>query len=247
LPNASSASSFSIVAPHRHRQSPGLDPTGKNGDYQPFAVAASLVPVRRTTIEPRTNLMLKPNLWTLFALIAGAAATRLAPHWWNLTAVGAVCLFGGAYFQRKWAAFVVPLAALAISDVFLQTFVHPEQGLDYFKNFGFAINYLCVVTVVPLGMLLHGRTKPLPVAAAAVSGSALFFLLSNFAVWAFGDGSGLRMYPLTPAGLLACYVAALPFSLNSLYGDLLFTGVLFSGMEYYKSRSAALAGNSAIA
>lgn len=183
--------------------------------------------------------MLKPNLWTIFALIAGAAATRLAPHWWNLTAIGAVCLFGGAYFQRKWAAFVVPLAALAISDVFLQTFVYPDLGPDYFK-------YIAFVAVVPLGFLLQGRTKPLPVAVAAVSASALFFLLSNFAVWAFGDGSGLRMYPLTPAGLLACYVAALPFSLNSLYGDLLFTGVLFSGMEYYKSRSAALAGKGAV-
>jgi hypothetical protein len=191
--------------------------------------------------------MLKPNLWTLLALIAGAAATRLAPHWWNLTAIGAVGLFGGAYFQRKWLAFVVPLAALAVSDLFLQTFVYAEQGLNYFTNVGFALNYLCVAAVVPLGFLLRGRTQPLSVAAAAVGASALFFLLSNFAVWAIGDGSGLRMYPLTPAGLLSCYIAALPFSLNTLYGDLLFTGVLFSGMEFYKSRSAALAGKSAIA
>ena len=180
--------------------------------------------------------MLKPKLWTVAALIVLAAASRLAPHWWNLTAVGAVCLFGGAYFQRKWVAFLVPLAGLAISDVFLQTFVYPEfASPGYFK-------YLCFAAVVPLGMLLAGRTRLLPVAGAAFGAAAMFFLLSNFGVWLLGDESGTaRMYPLTPAGLLACYLAALPFSLNDLYGTLLFTGLLFGGFELYKSRQAVTA------
>ena len=184
--------------------------------------------------------MLKPNLLTIAALIALAALRRLAPHWWNLTAVGAVCLFGGAYFERKWLAFLVPLAALAISDVFLQTFVYPGMGPNYFK-------YVCFAATVPLGLLLRGNTRLLPVASAAVGASVLFFLLSNFGVWLAGDGSGQRMYPLTPAGLLACYIAAIPFSLNSLYGNLLFSGVLFGGMEFYKSALAHRAQQSAIA
>src|SRR4051812_47347695 len=101
--------------------------------------------------------MLKPSLWTIAALVVAAAATRLAPHWWNLTAVGAVCLFGGAYFERKWAAFLVPLAALAISDVLLQTFVYRGFGLgpNYFK-------YVCFALTVPLGFALRGRTTLLP-------------------------------------------------------------------------------------
>jgi len=185
--------------------------------------------------------MLKPNLLTIASLIALAALSRLAPHWWNLTAVGAVCLFGGAYFERKWLAFFVPLAALAISDVFLQTFVYPGMGPNYFK-------YVCFAATVPLGMFLQGRTRLLPVAWAAVAASVLFFLLSNFGVWLAGDGSGqARMYPLTPAGLLACYIAAIPFSLNTLYGNLLFSGVLFGGLEFYKSTVAHRAQKSAIA
>jgi hypothetical protein len=184
--------------------------------------------------------MLKPSLWTILALIVGAAATRLAPHWWNLTAVGAVCLFGGAYFQRTWLAFLVPLAALAISDVVLQTFVYPDHGPNYFK-------YVCFAATVPLGFALRGRTNLLPVASATLAATALFFLLSNFGVWFFGDGSLERMYPLTPAGLLACYIAAIPFSLNMLYGNLLFTGLLFGGMEVFvkhrlASREPALVG-----
>src|SRR5215510_11825836 len=170
--------------------------------------------------------MLKPSLWTMAALALAAAATRLAPHWWNLTAVGAVCLFGGAYFQRKWAAFVVPLVALAASDVLLQTFVYPGQGPNYFK-------YVCFALTVPLGFVLRGRTTFLPVGAAAIGATAMFFLLSNFEVWFSGHGVS---YPRTPAGLIECYIAALPFAKNMLFGNLLFSAVLFGGMEFAKSR-----------
>jgi hypothetical protein len=176
--------------------------------------------------------MLRPSLLTIATLTLAAAATRLAPHWWNLTAVGAVCLFGGAYFQRKWAAFLVPLAALTISDVLLQTFVYPNHNLgpNYFK-------YVCFAATVPLGFALRGRTTFVPVASAAVGATVLFFLLSNFEVWLMGHGVS---YPKTPAGLVTCYIAALPFAQNMLYGNLLFTALLFGGMEFAKSRRPAL-------
>ena len=185
--------------------------------------------------------MLKPNLLTIVALIITAAGSRLAPHWWNLTAVGAVCLFGGAYFQRRWLAFLVPLAALALSDVVLQTVVYPQYGPNYFK-------YVCFALTVPLGLLLRGRTTLLPVASGAVAATVLFFLLSNFEAWFSNHGN---LYARTPAGLLACYIAALPFSLNMLYGNLLFSGLLFGAMETYKSRQRmplpAPAGNAVVA
>jgi uncharacterized protein DUF6580 len=137
-----------------------------------------------------------------------------------------MCLFGGAYFERKWAALVVPLAALAISDVFLQTFVYPGYGPNYFK-------YVCFALTVPLGMLLRGRVALLPVSLTASGAAVFFFLLSNFEVWLFGHG---RTYPLTPGGLVACYVAGIPFGLNMLYGNLLFSGILFGGWELIAAR-----------
>jgi hypothetical protein len=36
-------------------------------------------------------------------------------------------------------------------------------------------------------------------------------------------------YPLTAAGLAACFVAAVPFFQNSLAGDLVFSALLFGG------------------
>ena len=174
--------------------------------------------------------MFKPGIWTIVALGVGAAATRLAPHWWNLTAVGAVCLFGGAYFQRRWAAFLVPILALAVSDVILQLTIYRGYDPNYFK-------YVCFAATVPLGMLLRGRTRALPVFSAAIAATLLFFLLSNFEVWLMGHG---ETYPKTPAGLVACYIAAIPFAQNMLLGNLLFTCVLFGGMELTKARLDAL-------
>src|SRR6266702_3519620 len=55
----------------------------------------------------------------LITMILAAAATRIIPHPWNFTAVGAMCLFGGAHFRRGWQALLVPLAALLLSDVVL--------------------------------------------------------------------------------------------------------------------------------
>jgi hypothetical protein len=64
----------------------------------------------------------------------------------------------------------------------------------------------------------------------------MFFLLSNFHVWL-----GSRTYPQTPAGLLACYVAAVPFAMNMLAANLLYCGLMFGSWELLARRWPALA------
>ena len=63
-------------------------------------------------------------------------------------------------------------------------------------------------------------------------GSLQFFLLTNLGVWLVGDG---HLYPRTPAGLMACYVAALPFFGRTLAADLGYATVLF-GLHAWLSR-----------
>jgi hypothetical protein len=75
----------------------------------------------------------------------------------------------------------------------------------------------------------------LRLAAASIAGSVLFFVVTNFGVWA-RDG----LYPHTLAGLANCYVAALPFFQNGLVGDLFFTGALFGGFEFLRRSAPAL-------
>jgi hypothetical protein len=161
-------------------------------------------------------------------MILAAAATRLIPplaspwmNLWNFTAIGAMCLFGGAYFQRKWIAFLAPMAALLLSDVLLAVTLYGFRGINVIS-----MSYLLFGLTTLLGMTLRGRVTFLNVAAAAVLASAGFFLISNFHVWLTGHN-----YPQTAAGLGAAYIAAIPFAKNMLLGNLFYTAVLFGGYE----------------
>ena len=72
-------------------------------------------------------------------------------------------------------------------------------------------------------------------AGATLAGSVAFFVVSNFGVWECG-----ALYPRTPAGLLACYTAALPFFPNSLLGDAAYSTALFGGFALVGSRFPVL-------
>jgi uncharacterized protein DUF6580 len=71
---------------------------------------------------------------------------------------------------------------------------------------------------------LKGRVTASAVTVSAFAASLLFFALTNFGVWAFDS-----LYPHTMTGLIACYVAALPFFANSVAGTLFYSALLFGG------------------
>ena len=148
----------------------------------------------------------------LLSAIVLVAAMRLVPHPPNFTPIGAIALFGGAYFGRRALAFVAPLGALLLSDLVLGFYS------------GMAINYLATALIVLIGWALRAQVTPIRVGLAAVASSVTFFLVSNLGVWTSGG-----LYPRTLEGLAACYVAAIPFFQNTLAGDLVFSALLFGG------------------
>ncbi len=167
--------------------------------------------------------LLNPRINTLIVMIAAAAATRLLPHPPNMTSVAAVALLGGAYFSNRWLAFLVPLAALLVSDLLLGFYQHME------------FIYLSFALIVWIGLGLQRRQTASRIAAATVLSALVFFVVSDFGIWAFGS-----LYPKTYAGLIACYVAAIPFLRNMLLGDALYTAILFGGFRLLEARFAAL-------
>jgi hypothetical protein len=148
----------------------------------------------------------------LAVLVGVAAASRLLPHPPNVTPLGALALFGGAVFSDLRLAFGVPLAAMLVSDLVLG--LHETLPAVYAA---FAL-------VVCIGVWVRRRRTPLRIGAGAVAGSVVFFVVTNFAVWLAGG-----LYPRTLQGLLAAYVAAIPFFRNTLAGDLVYTACLFGG------------------
>lgn len=156
--------------------------------------------------------MLNPRSAALIIAILSAAIFRLLPHPPNFSPIAAMALFGGAYLPRRWMGFVAPLGALLLSDMILGFYS------------GMAIVYGSVAIIVVMGWLLASKRSPARVGLVTFAGSVLFYLLTNFGVWASGT-----LYPKTAEGLLACYVAALPFFQNSVAGDLFFAALLFGG------------------
>jgi len=163
--------------------------------------------------------MLKPRLLVLIFMILAAAATRLIPHPPNMTSLAAIALFGGANFSDRRLAFLVPISALLLSDLVLGFYGHME------------VVYLSFALIVVIGLCLQKHRTALAIAGAALASSVLFFVLTNFGVWAFG-----AFYPKTMEGLVACYVAAIPFFRNTLLGDLLYTAALFGGFALLEKR-----------
>ena len=163
------------------------------------------------------------RILVLLAAIVAAAALRLVPHPPNFTPIAAMALFSGAYLGRRALAFAAPFGALLLSDVVLG--FYPEL----------AFVYLSVAATVLIGWVLARRNTAWRVGLSALGASVLFYLVSNFGVWLLMD-----YYPKTVAGLLACYVAAIPFCQNSLAGDLFFTALLFGGFALLERAVPAL-------
>ena len=108
------------------------------------------------------NIM-NSRFMVLTLIILGAAFTRLIPHYPNFTAIGAVALFGGAYYSKKWLSFLVPLTALFLTDLII--------GL-YSQMW---VVYLSFVFIVLIGWTLQGIKKPGKVILASISASVSFF------------------------------------------------------------------------
>ena len=157
------------------------------------------------------------------ALIVLAAALRLAPHPWNFTPVGAMALFSGAVVRDRRLASIFPLVALFAGDVFI--------GFHKF----IPIVYASFLVNVAIGLWLRDRRSIARIGLATLFGAIQFFIVTNFAVWQF-----LGSYPRTAAGLVACYIAGLPFFGNTLAGDALYAALLFGSFALAERFSPAL-------
>ena len=153
-----------------------------------------------------------------------AAFVRLIPHPPNFVPVAAMALFGGAYFSKRWVAFLVPLMAMLVTDLILG--FHSTMWAVYFS----------FVLIVGIGMLMIKQKKVSNIFLASVSASVLFFVITNFAVWASGI-----YYPKELSGLAASYTAAIPFFHYTLLGDLFFVALMFGSYELVKAKFPLLA------
>ena len=85
-----------------------------------------------------------PKFWILTLMVFAAAYVRLIPHPPNFAPIAAMALFGGAYFTKKWAAFLVSsnyvgsIFKLCVNCFDWNADDKTEKGCEYFlciRNF----------------------------------------------------------------------------------------------------------------
>lgn len=154
------------------------------------------------------------------ALVGLVVIARLLPHAPNFTPVAAAALFAGTMLRHRGLAIAVPFAGMIASDAVL----------GFYDWRVMSVVYVALALPAAIGMLAKHIRVSRMLAPAAMTGSLLFFITTNLAVWAFSG-----MYPQTMDGLLACYIAALPFLKNTIAGDLFWGVALFSGAYLVQS------------
>ena len=166
------------------------------------------------------------DLMLAAALVGLIVIARLLPHAPNFTPVAAAALFAGVMLHHRGIALTVPFAGMIASDIVL----------GFYDWRVMSVVYVSLALPAVIGMLAkHVRVSRMLV-PAALSGSLLFFITTNFAVWAFSG-----TYPQTMNGLIACYLAALPFLKNTVAGDLFWGVALFSGAYLVQSMRTRVA------
>ena len=158
------------------------------------------------------------DLLVFFLLIAIGVAGRWGQPEWCFTPTAAAAIFAGVYFNRLAIAAMVPIAILAISDLMLPAYDSIPVLLA---------TYAIMTLPVCFGRLqrqeLPRWKASLRWALFAILPATLFYIVSNFAVWAFQSN-----YEKSLAGLAQCYWAAVPFYRWMLAGDLFYLAVLLA-------------------
>lgn len=161
------------------------------------------------------DIKTKSGLFFVISVIIAGALFRFIPHWPNFTPIAAMALFGGAFLGRKHLAFIIPFAAMFLSDLVLG--LHKDMWAVYVA-FGMT---------VMLGTLIRNNVKVISVVTASVASSVIFFLLTNFASWLVSP-----FYPQNFQGLIQCYVAGLAFFNNGSYGISFFLNEIAGALFY---------------
>jgi len=179
--------------------------------------------------------MNKKNI-LIIGLIGLAVLSRIIPHPVNFTPIIAIAMFGATYLGRKMWMFLIPIVAFWFSDVVLNNTIYAGyfEGFTLFHK-GLIATFIALGLIVLISIPLLRKVNLKSILGTGLLGSVLFFLVSNFAVWLSGF-----MYPMNFEGLMACYVAAVPFFLNTLMGTLVYSGLLFGIYEWMISRNVAL-------
>jgi hypothetical protein len=166
----------------------------------------------------------------LLLVLAGSLTRLLLRDLPNFAPVAAIALFAGYFFTSQRIALLVPISVMIVSDCFLGFYDWQMMAVVY----GALALPAVASGILRRWLQVDFVTNPTRATAGwmglmtcSLSGSLFFFAVTNFGSWLWFAG-----YERSWAGLLSCYVAAIPFFRYTLAGDLFFAVVLFSSYAF---------------
>jgi hypothetical protein len=163
---------------------------------------------------------LKSNHLLLALVLLLTFLSRFWSHQPNFSLVFAGLIFSAALFvdgasgetsiEKKLLVYLASLSVLFVSDIILGVYA------------GISFVYLSYALILFVGHFTNRRSF-ISLGSAALLSPMIFFIVSNFGVW-----FSTAMYAKTGAGLVECYLMALPFYKNTLISSLFGTAVFYS-------------------
>ena len=158
------------------------------------------------------------------SLILILAFARLIPHPPNFTPIIAVAIMSGYFFKNINLSFLTLVVAMLIGDLFI----------GFYENMIFVYASLLLITFVFYKISNKINFKSLFIYGFV--GSLIFFIISNFGVWALGSpGVYDIVYEKNLNGLVECYILAIPFFGNTFLSTVIFA---YPAIFIYKSLAA---------
>jgi hypothetical protein len=165
-------------------------------------------------------IVLKKEIFPI-SLILILAFARLIPHPPNFTPIIAVAIMSGYFFKNINLSFLTLIVAMLVSDLFI----------GFYENVIFVYASLLLITFVFYKISNKINFKNLFIYGFA--GSIVFFVISNFGVWALGSPGVYDVaYDKNLSGLIECYILAIPFFGNTFLSTLIFA---YPAIFFYKS------------
>lgn len=155
----------------------------------------------------------------------------------NFSGIGAMALFGGAYFKNNISAFLLPVLVLLISDLGLAA----TMGMDYGFYPGWYYTYIAFILMVLVAKLMINKVNVQNVLGAGLVAVFIHWIVTDFGVWI-----GSAAYPQTIAGFWACLVAAIPFEMKFLTSTLGYSALMFGAFEALKAKYPTLSLSKAV-
>jgi len=150
------------------------------------------------------------------SLILVLTFSRLIPHPPNFTPIIAAAVMSGYLFKNNYISSIVLLLSMFLSDLVI----------GIYSNFFFVYFSLLLIIFMCTKIIKDLNFKKLFL--LSIFSSLIFFLITNFGVWAFSN-----MYERNLNGLLYCYLLAIPFFTNTIISTIVFSYLAYTANNFY--------------